>query len=25
MKGRARTTAAFFEPLPARELKGWEE
>lgn len=24
MKGRARTSAAFFEPLPAGELEGWE-
>ena len=25
MKGRARTTAAFFEPLPAGELEAWSE
>lgn len=25
MKGRARTTAAFFEPLPAGELDAWSE
>lgn len=24
MKGRATVTAAFFEPLPEEELKGWE-
>ncbi len=24
MKGRARTDKAFFEPLPAEELKAWE-
>lgn len=24
MRGRARTTKAFFAPLPAAELKGWE-
>jgi prevent-host-death family protein len=24
MKGRARTTKAFFEPLPPKELAGWE-
>ena len=24
MKGRATVTAAFFEPLPAGELNGWE-
>ncbi len=23
MQGRARVTSAFFEPLPARELKRW--
>ena len=25
MRGKARTTRAFFEPLPAEELAGWEE
>ncbi len=25
LKGKARTTAAFFEPLPASELKVWEK
>ena len=25
MRGRARTTAAFFEPLPAEELERWEQ
>lgn len=25
MRGRARVTAAFFEPLPARELDAWEQ
>ena len=24
MKGKAKVTKAFFEPLPDRELKGWE-
>ena len=24
MRGRARVTPVFFEPLPARELKRWE-
>lgn len=24
MKGKAAVTAAFFEPLPAGELEGWE-
>lgn len=24
MKGKARTTRAFFEPLPPRELAAWE-
>jgi prevent-host-death family protein len=24
MRGRARVTRAFFDPLPARELKRWE-
>jgi prevent-host-death family protein len=24
MKGRARTTEAFFEPLPAEEIDAWE-
>jgi antitoxin (DNA-binding transcriptional repressor) of toxin-antitoxin stability system len=24
MKGRARVTSAFFEPLPEDELAGWE-
>ena len=24
MRGRARVTRAFFEPLPVAELKGWE-
>ena len=24
MKGKAAVTAAFFEPLPASELEGWE-
>jgi len=24
MRGRARVTKAFFEPLPAAELKAWE-
>lgn len=24
MRGRARVTAAFFEPLPEREFAGWE-
>ncbi len=24
MKGKAAVTAAFFEPLPVRELEGWE-
>jgi len=24
MRGRARTTKAFFEPLPADEMAGWE-
>ena len=24
LKGKARTTAAFFEPLPADELEAWE-
>lgn len=25
MKGRARTTKAFFEPLPEEELAAWED
>ena len=25
LKGKARTDAAFFEPLPARELDAWEK
>ena len=25
LKGKARTTAAFFEPLPASELDAWEK
>ncbi len=25
LKGKARTTAAFFEPLPANELEVWEK
>jgi prevent-host-death family protein len=25
MKGRAKVTAAFFEPLPAAEIGAWEE
>ena len=25
MRGRARVTQAFFEPLPAAELEGWED
>ena len=24
MRGKAKTTAAFFEPLPAAELRAWE-
>ena len=24
MKGRAKTTKAFFDPLPEEELEGWE-
>lgn len=24
MRGRARVTAAFFEPLPPEEIEGWE-
>lgn len=25
MRGRAKVTAAFFEPLPADQLKAWED